>query len=174
METITFEKGNSEADSHYEETEESGLLPADHPLLERFQRALKEHLLKVKNQLESEIGDLDDSIKTKDEEIADVGAKLFDLQNEIETQRDQLDKYSKLILDLSDKRKEHEESAVRFKEEYEKRDASCKNLQRMNNEVLQEISSMRVLEGEITKWNNEVSFLSEVLSVLCNILTIFF
>jgi coiled-coil domain-containing protein 40 len=135
---------------------DTGLLPADHPLLERFQRALREHLLKVKNQLENEIVDLDHSIKGKDEEIADIGSKLFDLQNEIEVQRDQLDRYNKQILDMSDKRKSHEENAARLKAEFNKRDASCKDLKRINNEVSQEIASMKVLESEISRWNEEI------------------
>lgn len=135
---------------------DTGLLPADHPLLERFQRALREHLMKVKNQLENEIVDLDHSIKVKDDEIAEVGSKLFDLQSEIEVQHDQLDRYNKQILDMSDKRKVHEENAARLKSEHNIRDASCKDLKRINNEVSQEITSMRVLESEISKWNEEI------------------
>jgi len=134
----------------------SGLLRADHPLLERFQRALKDHLLKIQSQLENEIVELDHSIKAKDDEIAEVGSKLFDLQNEIETQRDQLDKYSKQILDLSDKRKIHEDSVDTLKAEYNIRELSCKDLKRINNEISQEISSMRTLEGEIARWNIEI------------------
>lgn len=134
----------------------TGLLPADHPLLARFQQALKEHLLKVTNQLESEIIDLDESIKKKDDEITEIGSKVYDMQNAIEVQRDQLDKYNKKILDFSDKRKIHEENAARLKLDYEKQDHSCKNLKRITNEVSQEIASMRVLESEIAKWNEEI------------------
>ncbi|CRL00591.1 CLUMA_CG013851, isoform A [Clunio marinus] len=132
------------------------LLSADHPLLERFQKALKEHLLKVKNELEEEIVDLDNSIQEKDLEIEEVGSKLFDLNKEIEGQRDQLDKYSKQILDMSDKRKTNEEKAARLKAEANNKEASCKDLKRMINEISQEIASMRVLESEITKWNDEI------------------
>lgn len=148
-----FENEDADCD---EQLPDTGLLPADHPLLERFQRALREHLLKVKSQLENEIVDLDHSIKAKDDEIADVGSKLFDLQSEIEVQRDQLDRYNKQILDISDKRRTHEENADELKAEFNKRDASCKDLKRVNNEVLQEIASMRVLESEIAKWNEEI------------------
>lgn len=133
-----------------------GLLPADHPLLERFQRALKEHLMKVKLQLETEIVDLDHSIKSKDEEIMEVGSKLFDLQNDIEIQRDQIDKYNRNILEMSDKRKAHEDNVQRLKHEFNVKDSSCKDKKRIQNELTQEIGNMQVLENEIAKWNEEV------------------
>lgn len=157
MEFSIVPKDNREDDEEsVDPLPDTGLLPADHPLLERFQRALKEHLLKVTNQLENEITDLDDSIKKKDDEIADIGSKLFDLQNEIEVQRDQLDRYNKNILDMSDKRKAHEENAARLKAEFNKRDTSCKDMKRINNEVAQEIASLKVLESEISRWNEEI------------------
>lgn len=149
---ISFEE---DAESN-EAIPESGMLPADHPLLERFQKALKEHLLKVTAQLENEIVDLDDSIKKKDDEIADVGSKLYDLQSQIEIQSDQLDKYNKQILDVADKRKTHEENAARLKAEFNKKELSKKERKRITNEVSQEIASMRVLESEISKWNEEI------------------
>ena len=133
-----------------------GLLPADHPLLERFQRALKEHQMKVKLQLETEIVDLDQSIKAKDEEITDVGSKLFDLQNNIEIQRDQIDKYNRNILEMSDKRKIHEDNVQRLKQEFNIKDSTCKDKKRIQNELIQEIGNMQVLENEIAKWNEEV------------------
>lgn len=139
-----------------EEIPESGVLPADHPLMQRFQEALRAHLLKVTSQLESEITDLDESIKKKDDEIAEVGSKLFDLTSQIEIQRDQLDKYSKNILDISEKRKSHEENVARLKAAFNKKESSRKELKRINNEISQEITSMRVLESEIARWNHEI------------------
>jgi septal ring factor EnvC (AmiA/AmiB activator) len=133
-----------------------GLLAANHPLMERFQNALREHLLKVKNQLETEISDIDHAIKDKNSEISDVGAKLFDLQNEIEKQRDQLDKYSSQILDVSEKRLAHEENVAKLKVEFNKKEKSCKEMKRQNNVIAQEIASMRALENEISKWNAEI------------------
>lgn len=133
-----------------------GLLPADHPLLEKFQRALKEHLLKVTAQLENEIVELDHSIAKKDEYIAEVGSKLFDLQNQIEIQHGQLDKYNKQILEVADKRKVHEENVTRLKADFDSKELSRKERKRISNEVSQEITSMRVLESEISKWNEEI------------------
>lgn len=155
--TIT-PKQSGDGDGFGEEIEivEPGLLSADHPLMQRFQQALKEHLLKVKGQLENEILDLDHKIQAKTDSIADAGAKLFDLQNEIEKQRDTLDKYSNQILEISEKRKGHEEAAAKYKAEYLSKEANCKDLKRKNNEISQEIASMKALEGEITKWNAEV------------------
>lgn len=155
--TITPKKLSEEVDVETDEQlPDLALLPADHPLLAKFQQALKEHLLKLTSQLESEIVDLDDSIKKKDDEIAEVGSRLFDLQSKVEIQRDELDKYNKQTLETSDKRKSHEENAARLRAEFNKRDSSCKELKRINNEISQEITNMRVLESEIAKWNHEI------------------
>jgi chromosome segregation ATPase len=145
-------------DDSEEEMEQEPMtyLPSDHPLLERFQRALKDHLLKVQGQLEEEIAELDHSIKEKDEEIADVGSKLYDLQIEIEQQRDQLDKYNKQILEYSEKRKAYEDHNVKLKKEFEEKESSVKESKRVYNEMLQEISNLNFLQGEISKWNEEV------------------
>lgn len=153
---LTPKEQKDDDDFEEEEIDQSGLLPADHPLMERFQRALQEHLVKVKNQLESEISDLNHAIKEKNEEVGEVGAKLFDLQSEIEKQREQLEKYNKQILDISEKRRSHEENAAKYKAEYFKKEESCKELKRRNNLLAQEIDSMRALESEITKWNTEI------------------
>lgn len=139
-----------------EQDENVSYLPADHPLMERFQNALKEHLMKIKNQLEEEIAEIDHSVKEKDEQIAEVGAKLFDLQNEIEVQKEELDKYNKKILEVSVKRREFEEENVKLKKEYEEKESSVKYSKRSYNEMLQEINDLNYLQSEIFKWNEEV------------------
>lgn len=154
--TITPKQNGQGDEIDEEEIAEPGLLSADHPLMQRFQAALREHLLKVKGQLESEIHDLDHKIKAKNDSIAEAGSKLFDLQNEIEKQRDTLDKYSNQILEISEKRKNHEASAAKYKAEYNSKEQTCKDLKRKNNEISQEIESMKALESEITRWNAEV------------------
>lgn len=150
----TSEEGHNEQIE--EQVPDTGVLPADHPMMKKFQEALRAHLLKLTGQLEGEIADLDESIKKKDDEIAENGAKLFDLQTQIEIQHEQLDNYSKNILEISEKRKAHEEKAARYKEAFTKKDISTKELKRLNNQISQEVTSMRVLESEISKWNEEI------------------
>lgn len=157
MEMIITPKVSGDEDAESEDqVPDSGLLPPDHPLMLKFQQALKEHLLKVTGQLQNEILELDEQIKAKDDEIAEVGAKLFDRQSQVEIQREQLDKYNKQILDISSKRKQHEERAATFKAEFNRKENSSKDTKRLLNEVSQEVASMRVLESEIAKWNEEI------------------
>lgn len=139
-----------------EQLPDTGVLPADHPLMIRFQQALKEHLLKVTAQLESEVADLDHAIKEKDDDIAEMGAKLFDMNNAIDMQREELDKYSKGILEFAEKRKVHEENIARYKAELSNKESTSKHLSRVNKEASQQITAMRVLESEISKWNEEI------------------
>lgn len=155
MSIVPREDSGDEGDD-FSEMPDSGFLPPDHPMMVRFQQALEEHLLKVQGQLQGELDELDEQLKLKDAEIAETGAKLFDMNNELEKQRDQIDQYSRNLLDVSAKRKVHEEKAAKFKAEYTAEDLSCKEMKRLNNEMLQEITSMRVLESEISKWNEEI------------------
>lgn len=146
----------SEEDVEEDQLPDTGVLPADHPLMIRFQQALNEHLLKVTAQLQTEVAELDHAIKEKDDEIAEVGAKLFDMNNAIEIQREELDKYSKGILEFADKRKAHEENVARYKAELSNKEATSKHLSRVNKEASQQITAMRVLESEISRWNEEI------------------
>lgn len=151
-----YNSDDGESNEFFDGDHGTGLLSADHPLMERFQRALKDHLLKVKSQMENEIYDIDHAMKEKTDEIADVGAKLFDLQNEIEKQREQLDKYSTQIMEVSEKRRTHEDNVAKLKAQFNNEESSCKEMKRKNNVLSQEIESMRSLESEIAKWNAEI------------------
>lgn len=132
------------------------VLPPDHPLMQRFQNALQEHLLKVKSQLDEEIANLDHSIAEKDLQIAEVGSKLFDLQNETEKQRQQLDKYSLKISEMAEKRKVSEEIAAKLRKEFDAKEIFFKDAKHIHNETLHEIDSLHILENEISKWNEEI------------------
>lgn len=156
MDFVITPKESEEEVEGEDQLPDTGVLPADHPLMIKFQKALNEHLLKVTAQLESEVEELDHAIKEKDDEIAEAGAKLFDMNNAIEIQREELDKYSKGILEYSEKRKVHEENIARYKAELSSKESTSKQLSRLNKEASHQITAMRVLESEISKWNEEI------------------
>lgn len=121
-----FSEDNEELDNMDDMVTETDLLPADHPMMAKFQNALREHLMKMVNQLEEEITDINHAIELKNIEIAEIGSKVFDRRNEVERQRETLDRYNGQILDISEKRKFHEENAAKLKAKYQQMEAASR------------------------------------------------
>lgn len=130
MERVEITQKLSEDDDEIADMDEiiteTDLLPANHPMMIRFQNALKEHLMKMVNQLENEITDINHAIKLKDEEIAEYGSKLYDRRNEVDRQRETLDKYSHQILSISEQRKFHEDNVTKLKQQYQQLETSSR------------------------------------------------
>ncbi|XP_001659280.2 coiled-coil domain-containing protein 40 [Aedes aegypti] len=136
--------------------EQSGVLEKDHPLLERFQAALKAHLLRVKDQLEEEIAELDHRLEQNEKESEEVGARLYDLQEEIDSQKELLDIYNKEIMEVSARRQTAEQAASEYRKEYDDQNRKYKEFKKVYNEHLQELDNLTVLEAEFSKWDKEI------------------
>lgn len=136
--------------------EPPAVLSPDHPLLEKFQQALKAHLLKVNNELAEEIADLDFSIGKLNRERENFGSDLYDLQGEIERQNDTIDNCNNQLNDVSEKRIHHELNAANLKKEYDSINYNYKESKRIHNERLMELSHVQILENNISKWSKEI------------------
>lgn len=136
--------------------DQSGVLEKDHPLLERFQAALKAHLLRVKDQLEEEIAELDHRLEQNEKESEEVGARLYDLQEEIDSQKELLDIYNKEIMEVSTRRQVAEQAASEYRKEYDDQNRKYKEFKKVYNEHLQELDNLTALEAEFSKWDKEI------------------
>ncbi|XP_053697706.1 coiled-coil domain-containing protein 40 [Sabethes cyaneus] len=136
--------------------DQAGVLEKDHPLLERFQQALKAHLLRVKDQLEGEIADLNHRLEQNEAESEEVGARLYDLQEEIDGQKELLVIYGKEIVEVSGRRVAEEQKVVEYKKEYDEENQKLKEFKKIYNEHLQELDNLTVLESEFSKWDKEI------------------
>lgn len=132
------------------------VLPADHPLLEKFQIALKQHLLKVNAELTDEIAQLDHNIKKYSHEIEEVGANLYDYQEEIERQKDALEDYNNRLKEATEHRIKTEEHESIGKKQYDQLNSAYKNAQRVHKERLMELQHAQVLENNISRWTEEI------------------
>lgn len=132
------------------------VLPADHPLLEKFQRALKAHLLKVNSELEEEVAMLKQGIVRMTKECNEIGSELYDQQEEAERQKDALDEYNTQLKEMSDKRLSHESNANEQKRNYDNENYIFKEAKRAYNERLIELTHLQVLEGNMSKWTQEI------------------
>lgn len=132
------------------------VVETDNPMLEKFQTALRKHLLRVKNELETEISGLDHSIRELETEREEVGSTLYDLQREIENQNVVLDNYTNQIRDAYESRIDHERNARHLKKECEALNKDYKNAKRLHEQRLVELDNLQLLQNNITKWKEEM------------------
>lgn len=132
------------------------ILPPDHPLLQKFQKALKEHLLKINNRLSDEINEIDHNISRLKKEQENVGESLYDHQQEIEQQKEMLDEYNERLNEMSEKRLKNEINASKLKRDYLDMTSKFQEANRQYEEKLLELTQTRLLENNITKWTQEI------------------
>ncbi|XP_055684486.1 coiled-coil domain-containing protein 40 [Lutzomyia longipalpis] len=131
------------------------ILPEDHPLLERFQQNLKNHLLRIQEQLQNEISVLDHSLKVKSEERQEVGAALYDLQQQIGQQRQALEEYEVKIQDVSEKRQEVAAKCQTLRRECQEKEGELREAKTIHAQRLMELDNLTVLENNMSKWAKE-------------------
>lgn len=159
--TQTMEKMNAGQKIFQQTSDETNndsraILPADHPLLEKFQRALKEHLLKINNRLSDEINEIDHNISHLKKEQENVGERLYDFQQEAEQQKEMLDEYNERLNELSEKRLKNEINASKMKRDYTELTKKFQEASRNHEDKLQELTQTRLLENNMSKWAQEI------------------
>lgn len=139
-----------------EKNDPRAILPPDHPLLQKFQKALKEHLLKINNRLSDEIDQIDHNINRIKKEQETIGETLYDHQQEIEHQKEMLDEYNERLNEVSEKRLKNEINASKLKRDYVEMTNKFKEASRAHEDTLLELNQTRLLENNISKWTEEI------------------
>lgn len=131
-------------------------LPADHPLMARFQSALHAHLNKVTAELEAEIVDIDHSMNELQGEREEIGSNLYDLQHQIDLQKETLDSYNSRINETFEKRIQCEEVNRMIQNEFKSLKRKYTETQREHNERELEMRKLQALEMSVKKWHQEM------------------
>lgn len=132
------------------------LLPPDHPLLQKFQQSLKEYLLRTRDKLINEIEEIKYSAKQKEQEREEQGANLYDMQQEIQRQNEQLEEFAEQIEEHLQQRHREEDAMRLLKEEYEQKSQISKEQKTQYNKRVAELENMQELERNIRKWADDV------------------
>ncbi|XP_030246284.1 coiled-coil domain-containing protein 40 [Drosophila navojoa] len=138
------------------EPEEMGILPPNHPLLRRFQLSLKEHLLRTKNKLENEITDIKYHVKTKEERREEQGLALYDMQNKITYQEQQIKDISAQIDEHIEKRQLEEAAVEILKKEYDEKIKLTRTQKSLYHTRMMELEDLQSLGSNIKNWAYEV------------------
>lgn len=141
---------------------------ADHPLLDKFQITLKEHLSRINEQLIKENAEIDNQIQILNDERVEIGSNLFDLQHKIARQKDEIDAYSKRISDTFELRLKCEEDTRQSKLELKLLNNFHRDAQRAYGDRQTELKKLQTLEQTIDKWQKEMEHNLKVSKLVLN------
>lgn len=141
---------------------------ADHPLLEKFQATLKQHLIRINDQLATENAEIDNQIELLNEEREEVGSNSFDLQQKIAYQKREIDVYSQRIAQTFEKRVKCEEDTRQSKMELKLLHNFHHDAQRTYNERMAELKKLQTLEQTVDKWQQEMVHNLKVSKLMLN------
>ncbi|XP_034098549.1 coiled-coil domain-containing protein 40 [Drosophila nasuta] len=138
------------------EPEEMSILPPNHPLLRKFQQSLKEHLLRTKYKLENEITDIKYQVKQKEDRREAQGLALYDMQNKITYQEQQIKEISTQIDEHIEKRQEEEAAVEIIKKEYEEKVKLTRTQKSLYQTRMMELEDLQSLGSNIKQWAYDV------------------
>lgn len=131
-------------------------IAADHPLLDKFQATLKEYLLRITAQLKSETYEIDGKIAELNDERIQIGSNLYDLQQEIDRQKDESDMYNNQISNLFEHRTKCEAKNRESNEELKILQESLRNAKDLKSKRLSTLDKLQMVERNIDKWRQEM------------------
>lgn len=143
-------------------------IAADHPLLAKFQITLKEHLTRINEQLIKENTEIDNEIQVLNDKREGIGSNLFDLQEKITRQRDEIDAYNKRISNIFEQRVKYEEDTRQSKMELKLLHNFHRDANRAYADRVAELKKLQTLEQTIDKWQKEMEHNLKVSKLVLN------
>lgn len=138
------------------ETPAVDTIVADHPILEKFQVTLKEHLNRINEQLKKETREIDRQIGILNDEREEIGSNLFDLQRQIDHQNEEIDSYNRQISQTFERRVKCEENVRQSNVELKLLHNFHKDARRVHTDRMAELKKLENLEQTIDKWQKEM------------------
>ncbi|GLV44617.1 Synaptogyrin [Carabus blaptoides fortunei] len=139
-----------------EEKQPGVMLEPDHPLLERFQKLLKQQLERQISKLTEEVSDLEIGIKEKFVEREAFGNKIFDAQQLLIDQQRVLDKHENEIKQFSTERTEIENDLQSIKQHYKRKRDTLIQAEQKEFDVINDIDAHNFMLQNITKWDEKI------------------
>ncbi|EEB12818.1 conserved hypothetical protein [Pediculus humanus corporis] len=132
------------------------VLEPDHPMMEKFQIALKNHLLKQIGKLDEQIFEMNLEIKRKEKEKEETGVELYTFQQEIFRQQKILDEFD-AVMDNLIKERETLDKSVKSKKITWKEEVDRLNCAKKKEMVLaQEFKKLSTIEKQMEEWEKEM------------------
>ncbi|XP_070140331.1 coiled-coil domain-containing protein 40 [Drosophila kikkawai] len=138
------------------EPDQLALLPPNHPLLHKFQISLKDHLLRTKHELENEIAEIKYQEKLKQQRREEEGLALYDMQQKMSIQEEQIREISVIIEKHLLNRQDEEFCVNSLKREYEEKVKLTKIKKTLYHDQMVKLEDLQSLSSNIKKWACDV------------------
>ncbi|KAH8272184.1 hypothetical protein KR018_008781 [Drosophila ironensis] len=138
------------------EPEQLSLLPPNHPLLRKFQQSLKEHLLRTKYELENDVAEIKYQVKLKEQRREEQGLALYDMQQKMGFQEEQIKEISSVIDKHLQDRKIEECVVNTLKNQYDEKIKLTKCRKIAYHERMTELEDLQSLNSNIKNWAYDV------------------
>lgn len=132
------------------------VLEPDHPLLEKYQQALKEHLLLQINHLKDEIFELETGTKKNNAEREELGVQNYEMQQNVCKQQKDLEIITDQLTTLTGARAECEAEVEEMRQKVKAAREQLIEEERENTELKNEINSINLLTKQITEWEEKM------------------
>ncbi|RZC34989.1 coiled-coil domain-containing protein 40, partial [Asbolus verrucosus] len=138
------------------EDKETQVLDPDNPLLEKFQKALKEHLLRQIDHLKEEIFEYDTGIKKNNAQREELGVLVYETQQIVEKQQTVLNTYISKVETTTAARQELENVLAEKKEVYKQERDKFFEAEAQELELRNEIESVNLLIHQMSRWEDNL------------------
>ncbi|XP_021931988.1 coiled-coil domain-containing protein 40 isoform X2 [Zootermopsis nevadensis] len=135
---------------------EPEVLQPDHPLMKKFQVALKDHLTRQYNRLSEEILKLEAGIKNQKLECEKLGLNIYDVQQNVMRQQSVTDNYHKTIANITKIRQEIEAQVETCRNTYKSEQEKLNNAQKEEEDVRTELENLVCLEEKFADWEKQL------------------
>ncbi|XP_060530347.1 coiled-coil domain-containing protein 40 [Cylas formicarius] len=132
------------------------VLDPGHPLLEKFQAALKEHYLVQIAKLQDEISELELETKQKITEKDFIGIQAYEIQQTVCRQQRTMEETSKELQTVIAAREEIEHQLKEEKDYYNEVRERLIEAEKLNLELRNEINAVNLLINQISQWEMQV------------------
>ncbi|XP_971171.2 coiled-coil domain-containing protein 40 [Tribolium castaneum] len=138
------------------EREETNVLHPDNPLLEKFQKALKEHLLRQINHLKNDIFEYDCGTKKNNARREELGIMVYEQQQILEKQQKTLDLYISKVQTATAACEEMQNLVKEKKELFKKQRDKVYEAEAKELELRNEIEATNLLVHQISEWEENL------------------
>ncbi|XP_018059753.1 PREDICTED: coiled-coil domain-containing protein 40 [Atta colombica] len=132
------------------------VMDPDDPLMTKFQNALREHLIRIDNKLNSEILELEANIKVLEKERETEGLQLYYAQQEIAQQQKTIEKYQSMIANVILQREEKDTHVKNAKEVHKNTHIKLLEEKRKEENLMHELEQITDLQAQFSKLQTEL------------------
>ncbi|KAL6264767.1 hypothetical protein P5V15_004865 [Pogonomyrmex californicus] len=132
------------------------VLDPDDSLMKKFQDALREHLIRVDNKLNTEILELEANIKAMEQEREEECLQLYNAQQEIAQQQMTIEKYQSMIAKLISLREEKETQIRNAKDVHKATHTKLFDEKKREENLARELEQLTALQAQFSEWQTEL------------------